>query len=399
MNENAMKRAVHEILQSADIKINGDRPWDILVHNQEFYRRVLKEGTLGLGESYMDHWWDCDHLDQFFERVIRFNLASRIKSNPWLLFRFIFLKYVNMQTKRRARTVGKRHYDLGNRLFQSMLDNRMNYTCGYWEKANNLDEAQRNKLELTCQKLMLEPGMRMLDIGCGFGSLARYAAENYGVSVVGITISREQSDYAKNNCAGLPVEIRFQDYRDINDKFDRIASLGMFEHVGHLNYHHYMKIVKNSLKDDGLFLLHTIGGNISQTSSDAWINRYIFPNGMLPSITQIGKASEGLLVMEDWHNFGADYAKTLMAWHANFDANWDKLKQHYDDRFYRMWSYYLLSCAGAFRARSIQLWQIIFSTQGVPGGYRRPFPDFEPMPSLNTDESQSGGMARLNKSI
>jgi cyclopropane-fatty-acyl-phospholipid synthase len=273
--------------------------------------------------------------------------------------------------------VGFKHYDLGNRLFEAMLDSRMNYTCGYWKNAKNLDEAQLHKLELTCQKLLLKPGMRMLDIGCGFGALAKYAAENYGVKVVGVTISKEQRDYAQQNCAGLPVEIRFQDYRDVNEKFDRIASLGMFEHVGHLNYRTYMNVANKCLSDDGIFLLHTIGSKVSSVASDEWISKYIFPNGMLPSIPQIGNAAEGLFVMEDWHNFGADYDKTLMAWYANFNHHWDQLKSYYDERFYRMWKYYLLSCAGLFRARYTQLWQIVFTKQGILGGYQSPRPSFQ----------------------
>lgn len=366
----------HKILQSAGIHINGDNPWDIQIRNKFFYKRVLTEGSLALGESYMDGWWDCQRLDQFFERVIRANIESKVITDKWLFFKLVFLRIINQQTKKRALVVGKKHYDLGNELFKCMLDSRMNYTCGYWENANNLDDAQLNKLELTCQKLMLKPGMRLLDIGCGFGALAKYAAENFGVEVVGISISKEQCEYAKKNCSGLPIEIRFQDYRDIHEKFDRIVSLGMFEHVGYLNQRKYMQIVQRSLNDNGLFLLHTIGKSINDITPDKWIAKYIFPNGVLPSISQVAKASENLLVMEDWHNFGADYDRTLLSWHNNFIKNWEQLKKHYDDRFYRMWNYYLLLCAGAFRSRRTQLWQIVFSKEGILGGYRAPRFDF-----------------------
>lgn len=372
MDQNSLRTYAFEVLKSAGINLNGTNPWDIQIYNQEFYSRVLKYGSLGLGESYMDQWWDCKRLDQFFERVIGTNIEGKIKSNKWMLLKLAFLKIINLQTKKRAFEVGKKHYDLGNNLFKYMLDKRMNYTCGYWKNASNLDNAQLDKLELTCQKMMLKPGMRVLDIGCGFGALAKYAAENYGVKVVGITISKEQYEYALKNCANLPIEIRIQDYRDTHEKFDRIVSLGMFEHVGQMNYHTYMQIVHQCLNDDGLFLLHTIGNNISTVSGDEWITKYIFPNGMLPSIAQIGKASEGLFIMEDWHNFGADYDKTLMAWYDNFQRHWDNIKNKYDDRFYRMWRYYLLSCAGTFRARRTQLWQIVFSKQGIMGGYQAP---------------------------
>lgn len=377
MERNHALALATELLHSAQIEINGHHPWDIQVHHDDFFPRVFREGALGLGEAYMDGWWDCAELDQFFERVLRANLDEKIKSNKRLLFKTLFLKFFNRQNKNRALEVGKKHYDLGNDFFKKMLDSRMNYTCGFWQNVDNLDDAQINKLELTCQKLQLKPGMHLLDIGCGWGALAKYAATNFGVKVVGVTISKEQCDYAKENCKNLPVEIRFQDYRDVGEKFDRVVSLGMFEHVGHLNYRTYMQIAHQCLKDDGLFLLHTIGANKTLVSANEWIDKYIFPNGMLPSITQIGKAYENLFVMEDWHNFGADYDKTLMAWHTNFNSSWDYLKKDLDERFHRLWNYYLLSSAGGFRARGMQLWQIVFSKNGLAGGYQAPHRVFE----------------------
>ena len=370
MSQKALERYAHTLLELTGININGPHPWDIQVNDSQLFARIFKQGSLGLGESYIEGGWDCPRLDLFFERVIKANIKNKL--SKIMILKFIFLKFFNAQTKKKAREVGLKHYDLGNELFSAMLDKRMNYTCGYWRDANNLDDAQLQKLELTCKKLMLRPNLKVLDIGCGFGALARHAAEKYGVEVVGITISKEQAEFARQNCAGLPVEIRLQDYREVNEKFDRVVSLGMFEHVGRLNYRTYMRKVHECLKDDGLFLLHTIGNNISTHAGDAWITKYIFPNGMLPSIAQIGKASERLLVMEDWHNFGADYDKTLMAWQANFQRHWDSLKSIYDQRFYRLWNYYLLSCAGIFRARRTQLWQIMFSKNGVAGGYLPP---------------------------
>ena len=212
----------------------------------------------------------------------------------------------------------------------------------------------------------------MLEIGCGWGSFAKYAAETYGAEVVGITVSKEQVELARKRCKGLPVEIRLQDYREINEPFDHIVSLGMIEHVGNKNYRTYMQTVHRCLKDDGIFLLHTIGSNISVYTTDAWIAKYIFPNSHLPSIRQLALATEGLFVMEDWQNFGAYYDKTLMAWFQNFDAGWDKVKSNYSEQFYRMWKYYLLSCAGSFRARKNQLWQVVFSKHGIQRGFVPP---------------------------
>jgi cyclopropane-fatty-acyl-phospholipid synthase len=246
----------------------------------------------------------------------------------------------------------------------------MNYSCGYWRDASSLDEAQENKLDLICRKLYLKPGMRILDIGCGWSAFGKYAAEKYDAQVVGITVSKEQVALGKELCKGLPVEVRLQDYRDVNEKFDRIVSVGMIEHVGYKNYREYFNVAAKNLKDSGMFLLHTIGDVVSTKNTDAWTHKYIFPNGMLPSVAQLGKAVEGIFVMEDWHNFGADYDKTLMAWYNNFIHGWNELKNNYSERFFRMWEYFLLSSAGAFRARNRnQLWQIVLSRNGVPGGY------------------------------
>jgi cyclopropane-fatty-acyl-phospholipid synthase len=367
---NKFQDTAQQLLSVAGIKINGNNPWDISVHNDKFYQVVLSQITLGLGESYMDGWWDCDKLDGFFSRVIRAQIQNDIKKNWGLVYQVMLARVLNLQSRNRAFQIGEKHYDLGNELFINMLDKRLVYSCAYWQDAQNLDIAQENKLELICRKLGLKPGMKVLDIGCGWGSFGKYAAEKYRVKVVGITVSKEQVELARTLCVGLPVEIRLQDYRDVNEKFDRIVSVGMIEHVGYKNYRIYMEVVRRCLDADGLFLLHTIGGNKSVKSVDPWINKYIFPNGMLPSIQQLSRSVEGLFVVEDWHNFSADYDKTLMAWYANLEKNWDNLKSKYDERFYRMWKYYLLSCAGSFRVRSNQLWQIILSPKGVSGGYK-----------------------------
>ncbi len=361
---------VQQLLAPADIRLNGDRPWDIRVNDDRFFGRLLSGGSMAAGEMYMAGWWDCTALDQLFDRVLRARIDRQLLSWRWV-WTILIARLFNYQKPSRAFLIG-RHYDTGNQLFSRMLDRRMIYSCGYWEKASNLDEAQEAKLEITCRKLQLQPGMRLLDIGCGWGGTARYAAERYGVEVVGITVSGEQAELAKTVCKGFPVEIRLQDYRDLSEKFDRIVSIGMFEHVGYQNYHTFMEVVRKNLKPDGLFLLHTIGGNSSVSRCDPWIERYIFPNSMLPSAKQITAAMEGLFVLEDWHCFGQDYDRTLMAWHDNFEKAWPELKHDYDEQFYRMWRYYLLLCAGAFRARSNQLWQLLLSPQGVPGGCRRP---------------------------
>ena len=366
---NKSKKIVENLLNQAGIGINGNNSWDIQVHNNKLYSRILSGGTLALGESYMDGWWDCPNLDQFFTKVLRANLGVMTLGIRTLIWQFLKACIINPQNKVRAFIVGEKHYDVGNDLYKLMLDKRMNYSCGYWQTADNLDDAQEAKLELSCQKLGLKPGMKVLDIGCGWAGFAKYAAEKYGVTVVGVTISKEQKKLAEELCQGLPVEIRLQDYRELNEEFDRIISIGMIEHVGRKNYREYMKVARRCLKDDGLFLLHTIGGLRSTVMVEPWIGKYIFPNGMLPSIKQLARSVEKLFVIEDLHNFSAYYDTTLMAWYTNFVANWDKIKNNYDERFYRMWVYYLLSCAGSFRARKNQLWQIVLSKNGIIDGY------------------------------
>jgi len=361
MVKKAIKQTVQELLIQAGIKINGKRPWDIQVTNPNFYPRVLAGGNLAIGEAYMDGWWECAALDQLVDKVFREKWDTKIKIARRLLWYTIKAKIMNQQRRSKAYVIGERHYDTGNELFKIMLDKRMNYSCGYWKNARTLDEAQEAKLELICQKLKLKPGMTVLDIGCGWGSLAKFAAEKYQVKVEGITVSKEQVKLARELCKGLDVEIRLEDYRDLKEKYDCIVSVGMFEHVGYKNYRQFFKVVDQCLKDDGLFLLHTIGSRRSVKFANPWINKYIFPNGMLPSVTQITKAYEGTFKLEDWHSFGPHYDKTLMVWHKNFNQNWDKIKIYYDERFRRMWNYYLLTCAGAFRAHRNQLWQIVFS--------------------------------------
>ena len=358
-----LQATLQRLCDYADVRLGGDRPWDIEVHNPGFYARVLKQGSLGLGESYMDGWWDSARLDQLFTRINaarlarRLGLSARLRALPALLWDAL----INRQSIGRARQVATRHYDLGNDLFERMLDAGMNYSCGYWRRAASLDEAQRHKLGLIGDKLQLKPGHEVLEIGCGWGGLAERLAREYGARVTGLTISREQCEYARRRVAGLPVDIQLLDYRKISGSFDRIVSVGMFEHVGRKNYRRFFAKAAELLKPDGLFLLHTIGAEAGDQSTDAFIDKYIFPNGKIPRRAEVGRASEGLFRLEDWHNFGPDYDRTLMAWLARFEAAWPKLQERYSERFHRMWRYYLCCCAGYFRTRHGELWQMVFS--------------------------------------
>jgi cyclopropane-fatty-acyl-phospholipid synthase len=353
------------LFASADIRLGGDRPWDIRVLDERFYRAVLAGGTLRFGESYMDGWWECDALDEMCCRAIRARLEERVSLNVPTALAFASSFLFNLQTRSRSKVVGMRHYDVGNDLFECMLDPSMQYSCAWFRDTDDLAQAQREKMDLICRKLGLEKGMSLLDIGCGWGGLARHAAEHYGCRVVGITISEEQRRYGADAARGLPVEIRLQDYREISEQFDRVVSVGMLEHVGPKNYPQYVRKVFQTLRQGGVFLCQSIAANQASLYPDPWVARYIFPNSMLPSAAQVAKAAEKLLVLEDVQNLGSDYEKTLKAWESNFRRSWPRFESRYGERFYRMWRFYLLSCAGAFRARALQVFQFVFSKGGT----------------------------------
>ncbi|HVO51899.1 MAG TPA: cyclopropane fatty acyl phospholipid synthase [Thermoanaerobaculia bacterium] len=362
---------IDSALRSAGVEPDGPAPHDLHVINERFYQRVTAHGTLGFGDSYVDGDWECERLDELVYRLIRAGVHRSHGVAHELGRRAA--AFLTNPARTRAFAVGERHYDLGNDLFEWMLGPRLIYSCGYWKDAGNLEAAQDAKLDLVCRKLGLRPGMRVLDVGCGWGGFARFAAERYGVSVHGITVSREQVERARRDAGSLPVTIELQDYRELDaGTFDAVASIGMFEHVGVKNYGTFFDVVRRCLSDDGLFLLHTIGGNESSHTTDPWIERYIFPNSLVPSLAQIASAAEGRFVVEDLHNIGADYERTLLAWNANVESHREKVEAHYGARFLRMWRFYLLSCAGAFRARYNNVWQIVLSPRGVAGGYRAP---------------------------
>ena len=361
-----------ELFGQAGIEINGARPFDIQVLDPRVYRAILAHWSLGLGESYMDGFWDCERLDELITRLLSANLYDRAKGPARLRLwgHVLRARLLNLQSSARAFQVGEHHYNIGNDLFERMLDPLMIYSCAYWERATHLAQAQRDKLDMICKKLDLRPGERLLDIGCGWGGLAQYAAKHYGVHVHGVTVSSEQRRHALVRCAGLPVTIDLVDYRELRGTYDKIVSVGMFEHVGLKNYLSYFDAVHRLLAEQGVFLLHTIGADITAPSTDPWIDRYIFPNGKIPGPSELVAALEGRFLIEDWHNFGPDYDRTLMAWDANFVTRWPEIGAGYSQRFFRMWRYYLLACAGYFRSRQGQLWQLVLTKQSRRSPYR-----------------------------
>lgn len=365
---NKYKQIVQGLARQAGITLDGSAPCDIQVHNEAFYERVIAQGTLGLGESYMDGWWSCEQLDELFFRVLKTRMQRAIDLTWRQLLGIARAKLSNLQSLKRAEEVAKVHYNLSTEFFVALLDSRMVYSCGLWKDAETLEQAQAAKLDLICRKLNLSSEDRVLDIGCGWGGFVKFAYERYNCRSVGVTISGPQAEYAKASCAGMPVDIIKCDYRDVrkasHGRFTKVVSIGMFEHVGPKNYRTFMEVVDDVLEADGLFLLHTIGDNYSRMRCDPWIDKYIFPNGVAPSVRQLGKAIEGLFVMEDWHNFGPDYYRTLLCWNENLKRNFHSVKIDTPmprEKFFRMWEYFFTSFAASFKARHLQLWQIVMS--------------------------------------
>lgn len=363
---------LHDILSEADVQVGGDRSQDIQVHVEpnKLYQRVIAQGKLGLGESYMDEWWDANRLDAFIENVLRANLQQKVAWSRHDIWAVIMAVVINQQNRRRSRRVARAHYDLSGVLPDGILDPYNQYTCAYFDGTDQLDVAQEKKLDLICRKLQLRKNDRVLDIGCGWGGFAKYASEKHECHVTGISISEEQIRYARHFCRGLPVDIRMCDYRDLDREYDKVLTCGMIEHVGYKNYRKLFETIHKHMADDGLYLLHTIGSNGSVKTNDPFLEKYIFPGGMVPSVEQIDNAREGLFSLQDVQNLAAHYPPTLSAWHHNFQSNWADLSEHYDERFRRMFEYYLLYCKGGFQAGHLQHWQMVFTKQGQVIDYR-----------------------------
>ena len=351
------------ILEAAGIPINSSEPWSIQVHNEKVWDRVISQKQLGFAESYMDGWWDCEALDAMITRLLSIDVLRLLRPNPTLVLHVARSYLLNNQTRQKAAKNAKYHYNIGNDLYSRMLDSEMAYSCAYWVKAKTLDQAQIDKFDLICRKLELQPGMRLLDIGSGWGGFLRHAVKNYGVEATGISPADNQINLARERSKGLSITFIQQDYRDLKGQFDRIVSIGMMEHVGPKNYKTFFHKCDELLAPGGRMLHHTIVSNISKQVTDPFFDRYIFPGGVLPSLAQISSATENGFVIEDLQNFGPDYDRTLLEWQKNISTRWSEIPQ-YDLRFQRMWNYYLLSSAAGFRAGDLQLMQCVFQRVG-----------------------------------
>ncbi|MBF0278588.1 MAG: cyclopropane fatty acyl phospholipid synthase [SAR324 cluster bacterium] len=378
------KSILNEIAAHIGIEINGKNPWDIQVFDERFYSRVVANGSIGFGEAYMEGWWETEQLDELFYRITLLRNRNLLDNPIRYLGVWLEAKILNRQTKGKSKKVIDAHYNLSNEMYQAMLGKTMAYTCAYWKEAKTLDDAQNAKYDLVCRKLDLKPEDQVLELGCGWGGFANFAHKNFGCRLVSVNISEEQIKFARQN---YPDAAQFYlcDYRDPHIynasglKFDKVVSIGMCEHVGVENYKSWMQLVADQMKDQSLFLLHTIGSNEYEVEANPWIDKYIFPKSALPSPKSLGNAIDRVFTLEDWHDFGVDYDRTLLEWFKNFDEDWEKgeklpqylkLKKMDRNTFYRMWKYYLLSVAGCFRSRYISLWQLVLSKNGVLGGYQ-----------------------------
>jgi cyclopropane-fatty-acyl-phospholipid synthase len=387
MSNRIFKPLFESLLDGSGVRLGGDRRWDIRVNRDRLYRRALR-GSLGIGESYVDGDWDCDALDEMFRRVLTSGAREKLLIRAAHALKALQSRLTNLQTPHRSRAVAEEHYDLDHRMYALFLGPWNQYTCCFFEGTSDLEQAEVAKLEMLCDKLELKRGDRVLDIGCGWGGFAKYAAATRGCEVTGISLSDEQIRYATEYTRGLPVSIRRLDYRDLPDSglppFDRISIVGMIEHVGYKNYGRLFEVAHGMLKPDGLFLLHTIGNCERTTVVDPWIEKYIFRNSMAPAMAQLSDAAEGRFVIEDWENYGHHYVPTLQAWHDRFNANWERVRalktaRPFDERFRRMWNYYLMSCKAAFAVEQLHLWQLVMTRRNSGRGvYRRVMRTSEP---------------------
>ncbi|TMW56093.1 hypothetical protein Poli38472_008741 [Pythium oligandrum] len=367
---NLMKKALAE----ANIVIGRD----IIVHDEEIFLDWVNRGMLAIGESYMAKKWEAvTPLDEVLRRLLAQPTEKRRKLLKSWNAKLVGLSahIFNYQSPSRAGIVGSYHYDLGNDFFKLWLDPHMQYSCAYFKdiEDTDLDGAQRLKMHMIAQKLKLEPGMRVLEIGCGWGGLACYLAKNYNVHVTGITISNEQlkeaRKWAEREGVSHLTSFEYQDYRGMHGQFDRVLSIAMLEAVGYKNMDMYYSVIERCLKPGGVAVVHSVTSNTSRKIPiQLWILKYIFPNGFLPSLQQMMKFTERKLIVEDVHNLGPDYDKTCFVWNQRFQEQWKLGKienpmktQSNPEVFKRMWEFYLLYCCAGFRQRTLQLTQTVYS--------------------------------------
>jgi cyclopropane-fatty-acyl-phospholipid synthase len=346
------------------------------VSDDSVWYDIITKANLGIAEGYMHGKIDVDPLPLFLSLLNDTSIGTRRKEKfdvlgmvigaieaPTQMMGWLF----NLQTKELSSRVTKQHYDAGNDLYEVMLGPSMSYTCAYWKDAENLDQAQEAKFNLIMRKLELQPGMKVADLGMGWGTAAAYMHKHGKVNVTGVSLSEKQVEWAQNNLVKDGLRFIWSDYRehcedpDIVGTYDRIYSIGMFEHIGPKNYEPFFKCIKALLKPDGLAVVHTIGEPDFVAASDQFLEKYIFPGAVIPTLPMATKAFEHHFILEDFQNFGHDYSKTLAAWHVNSLKFFRENPNAYSPEFQRMWEYYLKMCEALFELRINQLWHFVLS--------------------------------------
>lgn len=373
LSEYALDRMLNSVLRDGTLHVvmpsgnshrygnHSGHPVTVRLHDASTVRHLALNPEMALGEAYMNGSLtiDGDDLQEFLALIVR-NVQRRAGHRVWwqkpLLKSRVALRWLAQNNfAERARGNVAHHYDLSGRLYDLFLDDDRQYSCGYFKDPNEtLDQAQAHKKEHIARKLMIEPGMSLLDIGCGWGGMALTLAKDYGARVVGITLSEEQHAYATRRVEqeGLAdrIDFRLCDYRHVTENFDRIVSVGMFEHVGLRHFDDYFQTIRDRLSPDGIALIHTIGWAGPAEGTNPWIAKYIFPGGYIPTASEAMSAIEkNRLWATDIECWRLHYAYTLRHWYDRFQTNADQVAQIYDDRFVRMWRFYLAACEQTFR--------------------------------------------------
>lgn len=339
----------------------------IKIHNNSFYRKLISGPLMALGEGYMYEHFTIEKGD--IKKLLELALLNQdnVRNFPTMRFIAVISRYrklllphnlISASTKNVAH-----HYDISNEFFALFLDQDMQYSCAYFKDGNdNLEQAQIDKKDHIIKKLLLKPGMKVIDVGCGWGGMAISIAKAADVEVIGITLSKEQAALANQRAKdeGLQDRVKFiqQDYRETEGKFDRVVSVGIIEHVGLSNYDKYYSKLNDLLTDDGVALIHCIGAKKSLKAKNPWVEKYIFPGGYIPSLSEILPVIEqNKFWITDTEILRIHYAETLKHWMLRCEENKDKIIAMYDETFYRMWKFYLVGCEMGFRHDALMVMQ------------------------------------------
>lgn len=391
---------LHVVLPDGRVAQYGDGTGPLVtarIKSRDFFKKFFNDPELAVGEGYMDETVviDDDDLEGFLSLAVKNLNGERLpvfaeRAMPWITAVVRRIRQYNPIGK--AQDNVAHHYDLSGELYDLFLDEDKQYSCAYFrDPGNSLEQAQIDKKNHIARKLLIEPGMTVLDIGCGWGGMGLTLARDYGAKVVGVTLSKEQHAVAteRARAAGLSdqVDFRLTDYRELSETFDRIVSVGMFEHVGVPHYREYFRYVRKMLNPDGVALIHTIGRPSPPGTTSTWLTKYIFPGGYTPAMSEVMAAIEKeQLKTDDVEVWRLHYAETLKHWHERFMKNRDKAVALYDERFCRMWRYYLIAAEMSFRMDQQNVFQFQLSRHQEAVPLTRDYL-YQPLPAQKATKS------------